>query len=380
MQSLSEIVFFVSLALLAYPVVGYPLTLLILSLFRRRSTIRKPFPGKASVIITAHNEELKIADKLDNTLSQDFPIERMEILVASDCSTDRTDDIVRSYADRGVVLVRPDRRGGKEYAQTCAVKEASGDVIVFSDVGTILDPDGISQIISNFADPLVGCVSSCDRFINPDGQVSGEGLYVRYEMLLRQLESRVNSLVGLSGSFFAARADVCAGIRPDTQSDFQTLLSSVRQGYRGVADPRSIGYYHELAAPRNELTRKMRTVLRGMTTLKENADLLNPFRHGIFAFQLFSHKLLRWLVPIFLFTSLLSSLMASSHSLFFGIIAVLQVAGYACAVLALVSTRLTSVGPMRLVRYGLISNLGILMAWMKLLQGEKIVYWEPSRR
>ncbi len=380
MKSIAEIAFFVSVGLLLYPVIGYPLVMLALSLFRRRPVIQKPFPGKVSLIITAHNEEAKIAEKLENARDQDFPADRLETLVASDFSTDSTDDIVRTFSGRGVILVRPDRRGGKEYAQKCAIEAASGDVIVFSDVGTKFEPGAISQITSNFADPTVGCVSSQDWFINSDGRVSGEGLYVRYEMFLRGIESQVNSLVGLSGSFFAARADVCASIRADTQSDFQTLLNSMRLGYRGVADPKSIGYYQELAAPQNELARKMRTVLRGMTTLKENIDLLNPAKYGLFSIQLISHKILRWLVPLFLFLILLSSLLAAPDNGLFLALVLLQAAGYALALLALLSARITSIGPMRLFRYGLLSNLGILIAWVKLIRGEKIVFWEPSRR
>lgn len=380
MESVAEIVFVVSLGLLAYPVIGYPFVLLILSTLRSRSTIRKPFPGKVSVIIAAHNEEEKIAGKLTNMLNQDFPAERLEIIVASDCSTDGTDDIVHSFADRGVVLARPEHRGGKEYAQKHAVEKASGDVVVFSDVGTSLDTDGISRITSNFADPTVGCVSSHDRFINPNGRVSGEGLYVRYEMFLRLLESRVNSLVGLSGSFFAARAEVCAGIRPDTQSDFQTLMNAVQLGYRGIADPQSIGYYQELAEPQNELHRKMRTVLRGMTTLRENADLLNPLRNGLFSFQLISHKLLRWLAPVLLLAMLVSSSVAALDSALFRVLALLQFAGYGAALMALSNRRMALFGPMRILRYVLVSNTGILVAWLRFFKGETVVAWEPSKR
>jgi cellulose synthase/poly-beta-1,6-N-acetylglucosamine synthase-like glycosyltransferase len=380
MTALAKIIFFVSLALLAYPVVGYPLVLLAVSAFRKRGVARQPFAGKVSVIVTAHNEEANIADKLKNTLNQDFPSDRLEVIVASDCSTDRTDEIVRSFAHRGILLARADRRGGKEYAQKYAVGKASGDVVVFTDVGTRLDPDGISRITSNFTDPAVGCASSYDRFINPDGRVSGEGLYVRYEMGLRELESRVSSLVGLSGSFFAARSDVCAGIRPDTQSDFQSLLNAVRLGYRGVADAQSVGYYRELAAPQNELRRKMRTVLRGITTLMENADLLNPFRYGLFSFQLISHKLLRWLAPIFLFFMFVSGAIASVGSPSFALITALQAGGYGVALLVFLNRRIASIGPMYLLRYAILSNLGVALAWLKFIRGERIVSWEPSKR
>jgi glycosyltransferase involved in cell wall biosynthesis len=375
-----EFIFFISLALLIYPTFGYPLILLLLYPWRYRPVVRQPFQAKVSVIIAAHDEEKKIASKLENMLRQDFPAERMEIIVASDFSSDGTDEIVRGFSSRGVLLIRPDHRGGKEYAQKYAVEKASGEVIIFSDVGTELDASGISRIASNFADAGVGCVSSRDVFIVPGREVSGEGMYVRYEMFLRELETGIHSLVGLSGSFFAARANVCAGIRPDTQSDFQTLLNAVRLGYRGVADPDAIGYYRELSAPQNELKRKMRTVLRGITTLMSNADLLNPLKHGLFSFQLISHKLLRWLVPLFLFLIFLSSAACSYRSEMFRLLFLGQLGGYAIAVASFVSKKLGGIGPLALFRYGFISVLGILLAWLNFLRGERIYYWEPSKR
>src|SRR6185295_5842814 len=159
-----------------------------------------------------------------------------------DCSTDDTDAIVLAYG-QGVRLVRSPERLGKESAQRLALLEASGDILVFSDVATALAPDAVSTIVRNFADPTVGCVSSVDKFVDADGRVSGEGAYVRYEMFLRALETRVNSLVGLSGSFFAARREVCQRWSADRQSDFNTLLNAVEMGLRGVLDVQSAGYY-----------------------------------------------------------------------------------------------------------------------------------------
>src|SRR5262249_49743273 len=155
-----------------------------------------PFQPKVSFIITAYNEEKRIHKKLLNTLQQDYPRESLEVVVASDCSTDGTDELVRSFASSGVRLVRLNTKGGKEAAQEQAVESTSGEILVFSDTATMLGPTAITTIIRNFADPTVGCVSSVDRFIDVDETVSGEGAYVRYEMLLRQLETRVNTLVG----------------------------------------------------------------------------------------------------------------------------------------------------------------------------------------
>src|SRR5262249_47864476 len=142
----------------------------------------------------------------------------------------------------------------------------------------------------------VGCVSSVDALMDANGNLSGEGAYVRYEMLLRRLESTLGSVVGLSGSFFAVRREACREWATDVQSDFNTLLNCVRLGFRGVSDETSVGYYRGVTEETREFERKVRTVLRGITTLMHRAGLLSPRRYGLFAWQLVSHKLCRWLV------------------------------------------------------------------------------------
>ena len=183
--------------------------------------------------------------------------------------------------------------------------------------GHMLEPTAITKIVRNFSDPTVGCVSSVDRFIDTDGTVSGEGAYVRYEMFLRNLETRVNTLVGLSGSFFAARRSVCRGWAPDLQSDFNTLLNSVRSSLRGVADPECVGFYKNLSDQKKEYDRKVRTIVRGISVFMRSLSLLNPFRYHLFAWQLFSHKLCRWLVPFAMIAALAANAVLASSSLFF---------------------------------------------------------------
>jgi cellulose synthase/poly-beta-1,6-N-acetylglucosamine synthase-like glycosyltransferase len=293
---IAEIVFWCSVALILYAYLGYPSALWALSIFRNRPVKRERMTPRVSFIIAAHNEGRRIREKIENTLSQDYPAENLEIIVASDCSTDSTDEIVGSYAGR-VRLIRAPERRGKEGAQQLAVEAASGEILVFSDVATALAPDGISRIVRNFADPTVGCVSSIDRFIDPDRRISGEGVYLRYDMFVRTLESRVNGLVGLSGSFFAARREVGRNWAADLQSDFNTVLNAVEMGLRGVLDPECAGYYTNIVDGRREFQRKVRTFVRGIAVLVKNARMLNPLRYGLFSWQLLSHKLCRWLVP-----------------------------------------------------------------------------------
>ena len=337
-----EFIFIFSVFMIFYAYFGYPLVLMVILAGRKTKGLllgggrRKPSslavinnePLFVSFIITAYNEEIRIEEKIKNSLVQDYPRDRIEIIVASDCSNDKTDEIVKNYVGKGVKLVRAPERKGKENAQKNAIEASKGDILVFSDVATILKPDGISNIVDNFKDPTIGCVSSEDKFIDKDGNVSGEGAYVRYEMILRKLESEVNTLVGLSGSFFAARREVCKNWAIDLQSDFNTLLNSIKIGLKGISDPKSIGYYKNIVDEKKEFNRKVRTVLRGISVLMRNLFLLNPFKYGLFSWQLFSHKLCRWFVPFFMIFAFFSNAAIMFESIPIFLIFIFQIICY----------------------------------------------------
>ena len=375
-----QTLFWTAIGFVCYAYVGYPFLLMLVGLVRNRPVEKGPFQPKVSFIITAYNEENRIREKLLNTLQQDYARESLEVVVASDCSTDGTDDIVRSFGSSAVRLVRLNAKGGKEAAQKQAVESTSGEILVFSDTATMLEPSAICTIVQNFADPTVGCVSSVDRFIDVDGGVSGEGAYVCYEMWLRQLETRVNTLVGLSGSFFAARRAVCQNWAPDLQSDFNTLLNSVRLGLRGVADPESVGFYKNLADQRKEYERKVRTIVRGISVFMRSLSLLNPFRYHLFAWQLVSHKLCRWLIPFAMIVALASNVVLAPSSMFYRGTLFVQVAFYALAASYLATKRLPSFGMLRLPSFFVMVNVSILDAWFRYFCGERIVSWNPSKR
>ena len=376
---LTEGLFWTSILFVVYAYAGYPACLWALSSMRRRPVRSATILPRVSFVITAHNEERRIKTKLENTLAQDYPRDRFEIVVASDCSTDGTDAIVRSYAGRGVRLVRAPERRGKEYAQRLAVQAVSAEVLVFSDVATTLDPNGVRHIVTNFADPTVGCVSSVDRMVDDGGRPTGEGAYVRYEMWLRQLETELGSVVGLSGSFFAARRDICEPWPADVPSDFTIVFNAVSRGQRGVSDRSAVGYYRDVSDPSHEYARKVRTVVRGVSGLIKHRPLLNPFRYGLFAWQLASHKLCRWLVPFALLAALALNLALGAYSRGYRALAVVHVAGYALALLALWRPW----GILRFWRpvgYLMLANASILSAWMRVLCGRNYVVWKPSER
>jgi len=379
---MAETIFWSSILFICYAYLGYPLILIVLSGFRNRPVKKGNITPLVSFIITAHNEERGIREKIENTLAQEYRRDRLEIIVASDCSTDQTDDIARSYGSNGVRFVRTSKRSGKEAAQKLAIESAAGEILVFSDVGTILALNGITNIVKNFHDPTVGCTSSVDRIIDPDGRNSGEGVYVRYEMFLRNLETKVGTLVGLSGSFFAARKEVCRKWSVDRQSDFHTLLNAVRMGLRSVSDPDSVAYYKNIADQSKEFERKVRTILRGISVFMDSLPMLNPFRYGLFSWFLFSHKLCRWLIPFAMGMAIFSNafLLYSSRSHLYTILFVIQCLFYTLSFFVLKSKVLRNFRILRIPFFFLMANLSILNAWYRYAQGQRIVSWNPSQR
>lgn len=372
--------FWFSICAIFFAYFGYPLSLVVISKLGIKEVKKKSILPSLTLIITACNEEKRIREKLDNTLTLEYPSDLLQVIIASDGSTDETNNIVRDYAEHGFELLTLPERQGKENAQKEAVRCATGSIFVFSDVSTRIEPSGLKKIAANFADPTVGCVSSVDKVIGPDGKPCGEGAYVRYEMWLRGLETKVSSLVGLSGSFFAARKEVCQDFSGEMQSDFRTVLNSMKNGLRGVSDQDSIGYYPDVADNKREFNRKVRTVLRGQTVFFKNLEFLNPFHYGIFAYQYFCHKLLRWLVPVFMLFALVLNIFLISSSVFYFVILVLHLAFYGLAIWGLIRTESASQPLIKIPLYFLTVNAAILVAWVRYLRGNRMVMWVPSSR
>jgi len=195
-------------------------------------------------------------------------------------------------------------------------------------------------------------------------------------MFIRQLETRVGTLVGLSGSFFAARRAVCQRWSVERQSDFNTLLNSIELGLRGVLDPESVGYYRTISNPSREFDRKVRTVVRGIAVLVPNLRYLNPFRFGLFAWELASHKVCRWLVPFAMVAALVANLMLAARSPFYRVTLFLQTGFYLAALAGL----RTDARILRLSSFLCVANFAVLMAWLRFARGERIALWSPSSR
>lgn len=339
-----------------------------------------PIPSM-SVIVTARNEQARIREKIQNLLSLSAYPGEIEIIIASDASDDDTDRIVTEFAEQGVVLVRSPVNDGKEAAQALAIAAAKGELLVFSDVATSMQGDVLARIAKHFADPNVGALSSTDRFLDRDGRPAGEGAYVRYEMWLRGQESRVSSLIGLSGSFFAARAEICRKNWATTiPSDFMTAINCIREGSVAISADDVFGYYTDLADPRKEYRRKVRTVVRGMRALAETREMLSFSKYGLFAFQIWSHKIMRWVAPWCLLLVLLINLaLLDTHPIYKLTLGV-QVFFYGLATLGALVPKSRDLFAVRIPYYFVAANLAVMHAALDFFRGKAVVTWTPSER
>ena len=373
-MTLAWIVVALAAGWVAFAYVGYPLALAVLGRVAPRPVAAGDVAPALSVVIAVHNGAHALKAKLERTLALEY-WRPFEVIVASDGSTDGTDAVAREFAARGVLLVRNERREGKEAGQALAIQHASGDVLVFTDVTAELSPDALRQIVRPFADPAVGCVSSEDRV----GSGGGEGTYVRYEMALRRLESGVSTLVGLSGSFFAARRELCTPWRADLASDFRVALEAGRRGLRAVSEPRATASFHATSDPVAEWHRQVRTVRRGIAVLAAYAELLHP-RHGRVALSLWGHKLARFTAPFALLALLVASGLAARSSPLAAALFAGQLAAYALGGLSLALPSVARLAPARLFGFFMLVNASMLVAWAYHWSGRRAVTWDPTRR
>lgn len=376
--------FFISGFCCVYSYFIYPILLKLLPARRKIESVQlvsnlSDLPS-LSLIITVHNEALRIKEKIENSLLISYPNNLLEVIIASDGSTDETELIVKSYADLGIKLVIADDRKGKEYAQLCAIRQATGDILVFSDVATHIQEKGLELLAMRFKDHEIGAISSEDRFISQDGSVVGEGAYVKYEMWLRGLESTRAGLVGLSGSFFAARSKVCKEWDISVPSDFNTALNCAKLGLVAISCSDVLGVYQDVKDSGLEYRRKIRTVVRGINAVVRHPEVLNPFKMKLFALQVWSHKIMRWAMPWFMLSFLVSSVLLSGEHWFYRVFILLQLGFYSLVFIGQLFPVFRERLYVKIPYFFVQVNIAIAHATLQYLFGKRITVWEPSKR
>ena len=375
-----EIIFWASFFGIFYAYLGYPLLLFALGkIVVRRKRQYDPDPDykpSVSIILPVFNEEKVIENKIKNTILLDYPRDRFEVLIISDGSTDRTRQIVQRNLDQNIKYFELPERSGKAAALNLGLKKARNEIIVYSDASIMLDTHALKNIVKRFQEKNIGCISGEDH-IRESG---GEGFYGKYELWLRNLESRVHSIVGASGSFYAQRRTLCSPFQEGMAPDFLSVLATVEKGYRAVTEPSAFGIMTSLKSSSDEFNRKVRTLIRGMAALFYKKYLLNPIKYGLFSFELLSHKIMRWLVPFFLISLLLSNLFLLDSSIYL-LAFITQVIFYLLAVSSM--SKIINIHEKIYVKvplYFTVVNAAILYAWVKYLSGIKQDIWDPSRR
>lgn len=377
-----EVIFWLSVAAVGYAYVGYPLLLSLISRIKPKPVHSAEWTPSVSVIIAAYNEERDLAAKLENTLALDYPKSHLEIIVTSDCSSDRTDEIAKSFAARGVRLHRQPERHGKTAAQNAAVNIARGDIIIFSDATTHYQPDIVRLLTPSFADQSVGCATG--RVIYQDEKSSSVGAgtqsYWNYEFFLKRHESNVCSLIGVCGCMYAVRKSAYVPLYNDACSDFIIATTMVEQGLRAVYVPEAVCMEEPNRQAKRELAARVRIINQTFSDLWRNRSVLNPFRSGFYAVQLWSHKIMRYLVPVFLIAIFVTSGFLAPRNAFYALLFVGQLAFYLAALVSALLEKLgLSVRLLALPQYFVITNLASLIAFVKFVSGESYTRWEPHR-
>ena len=379
--------FWVSVLAVAYAYVGYPAVLWLLARFRRRAwsggAEKSADLPSVTLIVSAFNEEQVIGQKIENALSLDYPRQRLEIVVVSDGSSDRTCEIVLGFADRGVVLRHYEGRIGKTACLNRALPMATGSIVVFSDANSTYEKGALGALRHPFEDPSVGFVTGWTRYgSGKDGSASGSlGIYSTLELVTKELESRLGSCVGADGAIFAIRKELYTPLRDYDINDLVIPLSINRQGYRGVLQPQAVCVEKDAGSAKGEFQRQVRITSRTLRAIASYRELLNPFRFGLLSFQLFSHKLCRFLVPLFLISALASNLLLAGRGGFFLAALIAQGAFYAAAAAATLLAKTGLVSQLaETARSFVIVNAAVALAWVKYFQGETFTTWSPTQR
>ena len=377
-----EMLFFLSLLAVVYVYAGYPIMIYGLSLLKRKAVLCVNYEPSVTILIAAYNEEHWIEATIRNKLALDYPRQKLDIIVISDGSTDKTDMIVTRYLTKGVRMIRQYPRAGKTAALNSGVSEAKGEILVFADANSMYERDALRKLVRNFADPSIGYVTGKMVYANADGSIVGDGCsaYMKYENLLRFYETRVHSVVGVDGGVDAVYKRLYGTMRPDQLPDFVLPLHVVEQGYRVVYEPEAVLQETALKDGADEYRMRVRVSLRALWALWDMRHLLNVRKYGIFSWQLLSHKVLRYLMILFLIALFVSNAWISSSGTFYTTAMITQTIFYSMALLSALTQALTrKIKLLYIPYYFTLINLAAGHSLLKFLLGKKQVIWTPRK-
>jgi cellulose synthase/poly-beta-1,6-N-acetylglucosamine synthase-like glycosyltransferase len=378
-----RLLFWSATGLLAYTYVLFPLLVLLRAALRPRPYDSAELTPSVTLVISARNEAASIGAKLENLLSLDYPDDRLEVVIASDGSDDGTDELVRGYADRGVRLVSLPRVG-KAAALNAAVAEAGGEILVFSDANSIYAPDALRALVRPFADPSVGGVAGDQRYRSRDGAdaiASGEQRYWDLDRLLKAAESRAGSTISATGAIYAVRRSLFRPVPPGVTDDFFTSTGAIAHGYRLVFAADAVAYEPVAKTSEVEWGRKVRVMTRGLRGVLMRRELLDARRHGFYAVQLLTHKLLRrtMVFPLTLAAGTSPLLWRSGRVYRVATLAQAAVYGLGAGGMLLRGRPLGRRKVFMLPAFFCFVNAASFRAVLNVVSGRRIDRWEPQR-
>lgn len=358
----------------------FPLVTLLLAAVRPRPVRTGDVTPTVAVVVAAHNEERDIGRKLANVLAQDYPRDRLDVVVAADGCTDGTEDVVRGFAGDGVRLM-PLARGGKAAALNAAIDSCTADVLVFSDANSMLAPGALRALVAPFADPAVGGVAGDQRYLPQDaaaGETAGERSYWSMDRMLKVAQSRAGSVTSATGSLYAMRRTLVPPVVDGVTDDFWTSTAAVAARARLVFAADAVAFEPPAASDADEYARKVRIMTRGLRGVYLRARLLDPFRHGYYAVQLLSHKVLRRLMILPLLGLLVGSWL--HPGLLWKLAAAAQTGLYAAGALGLaLRARGLRSGPLTIPAFFVMVNAASAHAAWNVLRGRRIDRWQTRR-
>jgi glycosyltransferase involved in cell wall biosynthesis len=381
---MSRLLFWLSAGLIGYTYAGFPALVLARGRLRPRPHREEPVTPTVSIVIAARNEEASIGGKLDNLAALDYPADRLEVLIASDGSEDGTNELVAARAhDRLRLLALP--RGGKAATLNAAVAQARGEVLVFSDANSMFAPDALRRLVAPFADPEVGGVAGDQRYLADGGEAAvagGERSYWSLDRAIKLAESRGGHVISATGAIYAVRRSLFREVPASSTDDFATSTGVIAQGHRLVFAPDAVAYEPVGASAEVEFSRKVRVMTRGLNGVIIRRELLDPRRHGFYALQLLSHKVLRRLMAIPLIVLAASATALWRRSPFYAAAAAAQVSVYGVGVLGLLAGRRPRARGKLVAAptFFVLVNAASLQALLNVVRRRDIARWEPGRK
>ena len=384
-QPIFEALFWLSVGVILYVYAGYPALLYLFT--RKRNCIASSSAGdktpRVTLLISAHNEKVVIAEKLRNALALDYPRGCLEIIVISDCSDDGTDDAVLDFAADGVRLVRQTERLGKSAGLNLGVPQATGEILIFSDANSMYESGAVWELVRHFSDLRVGYVVGNCAYAGIPGQppsAESEGLYWKLETWLKEKESDFGSVVGGDGAIYAIRRELFTPLQATDINDFLNPLQIILRGFRGVYDRGAVCYEEAGDSFLKEFRRKVRIISRSLNAVRRAAAVLLPWNQPRHWLALVSHKVLRWFVPVFLFVALFASLLLWDVP-FYRLAALLQMSFYVLAVCGLAMQVSRAVPKIfYLPYYFCLVNVASLLGVIKFLRGSLSPTWQTIRQ